>query len=73
MVENKTHDERVDVWAIGILCYEMLVGYPPFEMENDDYMETYKCITAVRYTFPDHLSTQAKEFISSVSQSTVVG
>lgn len=67
MVENKTHDERVDVWAIGILCYEMLVGYPPFETEHDDYAETYQSIVGVRYTFPEHLSAQAKDFIFSVS------
>ncbi|CDH56860.1 aurora kinase a [Lichtheimia corymbifera JMRC:FSU:9682] len=68
MVENKTHDERVDVWAIGILCYEMLVGYPPFETEHDDYAETYQSIVGVRYTFPEHLSAQAKDFIFSILQ-----
>ncbi|KAI7886119.1 kinase-like protein [Lichtheimia hyalospora FSU 10163] len=68
MIENKAHDEKVDVWAIGILCYEMLVGNPPFEMETDDYMETYKCILGLRYTFPKHLSAQARDFIFSILQ-----
>ncbi len=25
---------QVDSWAVGILAYELLVGYPPFEQES---------------------------------------
>ena len=34
MVENRSHDEKVDHWTIGILTYEFLVGSPPFETQN---------------------------------------
>ncbi|EMG50149.1 Spindle assembly checkpoint kinase [Candida maltosa Xu316] len=30
MIEHKHHDFAVDIWALGILCYEFLVGKPPF-------------------------------------------
>jgi serine/threonine protein kinase len=37
MVEGPDHDERVDLWTLGILCYEFLVGSPPFvEAEDND-------------------------------------
>ena len=37
MVEGRDHDERVDLWTLGILCYEFLVGSPPFvEAEDND-------------------------------------
>ena len=26
MVEVRPHDEQVDLWTLGILCYEFLVG-----------------------------------------------
>lgn len=45
MVENKTHDERVDVWGLGVLCYEFLVGSPPFE--SDTQRDTYNRISKV--------------------------
>ncbi len=35
MVEGRDHDEGVDLWTLGILCYEFLVGSPPFEEAND--------------------------------------
>jgi aurora kinase len=34
MVEGKDHSEKVDLWALGVLTYEFLVGVPPFEDLN---------------------------------------
>lgn len=42
MVESRPHDERVDLWTLGILCYEFLVGKPPFEEDKTEL--TYKRI-----------------------------
>ena len=36
------YSAKVDVWAVGILTYELLVGYAPFEQENR--RDTYECI-----------------------------
>lgn len=43
MIEGRTHDEKVDLWSLGVLCYEFLVGKPPFEAET--YQETYRSIS----------------------------
>ncbi|KAJ1919466.1 spindle assembly checkpoint kinase [Mycoemilia scoparia] len=31
MVESRDHNETVDLWSLGVLTYEFLVGTPPFE------------------------------------------
>lgn len=53
MVEGHTHSEKVDLWCIGVLCYECLVGNPPFETTNQ--VETYKRIAKVGATKPQFL------------------
>ena len=31
----RPYDEKVDVWAAGILAYECVVGKPPFEVNDE--------------------------------------
>lgn len=47
MIEGKTHDEKVDLWSLGVLCYEFLVGKPPFEAKTHE--ETYRRISRVSW------------------------
>jgi serine/threonine protein kinase len=30
----KKYDKRVDIWAIGVLLFELLHGFPPFHGSN---------------------------------------
>jgi len=66
MVENRSHDEKVDHWTIGILTYEFLVGSPPFETQNQQ--DTYRKITRVDMTFPAHVSANARDLIRKYLQ-----
>lgn len=50
MVEGREHDEQVDVWSLGVLLYEFLVGTPPFEAEG--HSATYRRIQRVDLQFP---------------------
>ena len=36
MLSRKGYSELVDWWAVGVMTYEMLVGYAPFSGENND-------------------------------------
>ncbi|KAM8776298.1 aurora kinase A isoform 1-T1 [Rhynchonycteris naso] len=62
MIEGRMHDEKVDLWSLGVLCYEFLVGKPPFETST--YQETYRRISRVEFTFPDFVTEGARDLIS---------
>lgn len=64
MIEGREHDEKVDLWSLGVLCYEFLVGKPPFEAEG--YHDTYRRISRVDLKFPDYISPGAKDLVSKL-------
>lgn len=39
-VESVEHDANVDIWSLGVLCYEFLYGVPPFEAK--EHSDTYR-------------------------------
>jgi serine/threonine protein kinase len=53
---------QCDIWACGVLAYELLVGKPPFEVKDE--METRKRIMyETTLTLPPHVSPEAVNFI----------
>lgn len=62
MVEGREHDETADIWSLGVLCYEFLVGKPPFEAEGT--RATYRRISSVDLRFPNYVSNGARDLIS---------
>ncbi|XP_034485845.1 serine/threonine-protein kinase Aurora-2 isoform X1 [Drosophila innubila] len=64
MVLNKPHTKNVDLWSLGVLCFELLVGHAPFFSKN--YEETYKKILKVDYKLPEHVSKAAAHLISKL-------
>ncbi|KAM8704139.1 hypothetical protein ACLKA7_008702 [Drosophila subpalustris] len=64
MVLNKPHTKNVDLWSLGVLCFELLVGHAPFYSKN--YEETYKKILKVDYKLPEHVSKAAAHLISKL-------
>lgn len=56
------YDEMVDVWSIGVLCYELCTGHAPFE-SSKSRQETYRKILNVDLKFPKHLSESIQNFI----------
>lgn len=64
-VEGHSYNDKVDQWCLGILCYEFLVGKPPFE--SPDSESTYAKIRRLEIEYPSFLSIGAKDLISLVS------
>ena len=55
----------VDVWAAGVLAYELLLGGPPFEADSQE--ETFQRILEDVPFLPSHLSPAARLFLTQAS------
>merc|ERR1712109_145536 len=66
MVAGDYHDERVDLWSLGVLCYEFLCGKPPFETAS--HPETYQRIINVDLKFPAYVTAGAQDLIRKLLQ-----
>lgn len=71
MLANEKYDNRVDVWCLGILLFELLTGAPPFKQASDKL--TFKAIAKGVINFPSHMHEEAKHLITQVRQLIVVG
>merc|ERR1711959_59559 len=61
---NKGHGKPVDWWTLGILIYEMIVGYPPFR--DEDPMGIYQKILAGKVYFPKYFDKDAKSLVKKL-------
>lgn len=58
------YNEKVDLWSLGVLTYEFLVGEAPFE---DTPVMTQRRIARGEMTVPSFVSSEAKDLIHRVS------
>lgn len=61
VIQSKGHGRAVDWWALGVLIFEMLAGYPPFF--DDNPFGIYQKILAGKLEFPRHLDFYVKDLI----------
>jgi len=54
LVTQNGHSKAVDWWALGVLIYEMVAGYPPFHQE--DRVAMFKAICGAQFRLPEHFS-----------------
>ncbi|XP_037033453.1 aurora kinase C-like [Bradysia coprophila] len=65
MVRGKPHSKQVDLWSLGVLCYELLVGKAPF-FSNSAHHDTYRSIVDGKYVIPSFVSAPARHLISKL-------
>ena len=64
MIKMTGHDEKVDIWSIGVLLFELLTGDQAWAGEN---VETVKYnICNLRISWPEDMNTFAADLISKI-------
>ena len=63
IIQSKGHNKNVDWWALGVLVFEMLAGYPPFY--DDNPLGIYHKIMDGYYEFPPHIEPKARDLVKS--------
>ena len=60
------YDQKADIWSLGTICYEMLIGKSAFDAEDMD--ELCEKIENGTYTVPTNLSREVISFINGMLQ-----
>ena len=69
-MENKTrnqgYDQKADIWSLGTLCYEMLVGRNPFVGKS--MQDLFNKVKIGTYPLPTSLSREVVFFVEAMLQ-----
>ncbi|EKC99215.1 hypothetical protein A1Q2_06415 [Trichosporon asahii var. asahii CBS 8904] len=77
LVQSKGYNKSVDWYALGVLIFEMLAGYPPFFTEDGNPMKLYEKvrrqvvntdqqIIAGKVRYPTYFDALAKELLKNL-------
>ena len=64
LVTQSGHSRAVDWWAVGVLIYEMVAGFPPFN--QDDRVAMFRAICNSQFRMPEHFSPEIQDLIRSL-------
>ena len=66
VLNGSGHSYEVDIWALGVIIYTLLIGKPPFETK--EVKTTYNKIKKADFSFPTscNISSAAKKIIKRI-------
>ncbi len=67
MIRQEGHDQRLDIWNIGVLLFEMLTGKPPFQGSNQ--RELFESILKIKINYPRDFPKLARDLVGKLLKS----
>jgi serine/threonine protein kinase len=64
MIFESVYNYKIDIWALGILLYELLHGFAPFK--GNTVNEVKHKMKIGDYTLNTHISEECKELIIAI-------
>ena len=64
IMEEKPHDEAVDLWCIGVLLFELVTSNPPFLGNDLDSLK--ENVLKLKINWPKDINTDAKNLIMKI-------
>ena len=66
ILNSEGYDQSADIWSLGAICYEMLIGKRVFTGRN--VKDLYKKVEEGNYIVPTYLSKEVVSFINGMLQ-----
>ena len=66
MTRQLGYNEQADIWSIGTICYQMLIGKPAFDAEDMDDLVTK--VEEGDYSIPTTMSREVVSFLNGMLQ-----
>ena len=68
MISGAGHDYRIDIWQLGVVLYELVIGKPPFH--STQHRQLIHNIQSLTYSYPEFLpvSQEFQELVSLMLQ-----
>ena len=63
MLSEDTYNSKVDIWSLGILCYELICGYHPFDLKNH---KLNNIVVEEIKEVPAHVDSDLKDMIETM-------
>ena len=67
IIKEQGHDEKVDIWCIGVLCFELMTGNVPFQGNDIDTLK--ENILHLKIAWPKDINVDAKNLIKKILKS----
>ncbi|KAJ1341817.1 hypothetical protein BSLG_003636 [Batrachochytrium salamandrivorans] len=64
LLNDREASHASDVWALGCIMHQLLVGHPPFKGSNE--YQTFQCIIHLQYSIPEEIDPTAASLIHSI-------